>query len=106
MEINIYIHDKLYKEINEFCHVNDLKIDVYINELIENGFYTEKYGDINILLKKEQKITDISLEKKSKNKVVKIKPKDINNDCEKKIINEEVKVVNKINRTIRTIKAK
>ena len=35
-----------------------------------------------------------------------MKPKDINNDSEKKIINEEVKVVNKINRTRRTIKAK
>ena len=106
MEINIYIHDKLYKEINEFCHVNDLKIDVYINELIENGFYTEKYGDINILLKKEQKITDTPLEKPIENKVFEMKPQDIKKDSEKKIINEEVKVVNKINRTRRTIKAK
>lgn len=41
----IQVQNDLYDEIKEFCDVNELKINVFINELLQKGLMIEKYGD-------------------------------------------------------------
>lgn len=38
------IDKKLYNEIKEYCKINNLRIGVFINEILKKGFYIEKYG--------------------------------------------------------------
>ena len=39
------IDDKLYQDIKQFCILNRIKINGFINELLKNAFNREKYGD-------------------------------------------------------------
>lgn len=38
------IDKKLYNEIKEYCKINNLRIGIFINEILRKGFYIEKYG--------------------------------------------------------------
>lgn len=49
MEKTIEINDRLFNQISEYCDTNYLFIDEYLRKLIEEGFYIDKYGDLNIL---------------------------------------------------------
>lgn len=39
------IETKLYNEIKEYCKLNNLKANIFINELLKKAFMREKYGE-------------------------------------------------------------
>jgi hypothetical protein len=43
--MNIEIKDKLYKDIESYCTLNELDFNNYINDLLKKAFMEEKYGD-------------------------------------------------------------
>ena len=36
---------KLHNEIKEYCKLNNLKVNIFINELLKKAFMREKYGE-------------------------------------------------------------
>lgn len=40
----IQVKNTLYNDIKEYCDLNNLKVNIFINELIEKSFLIEKYG--------------------------------------------------------------
>lgn len=56
----IEVNDRLYKDIVEFCNLNNIKEDVFLKKAMESGFLIEKYGlpyseDGKVVKKKEIK---------------------------------------------------
>lgn len=45
IQIHISISEKLYNDIKEYCKLNNLKINVFINELLSKSFIIEKHGE-------------------------------------------------------------
>lgn len=45
MSHSVEIKDEIYDEIKEFCKINNLKINKFINEIVQKQFMIEKYGD-------------------------------------------------------------
>jgi len=43
--MNIEIKDKLYKDIESYCTLNELDFNDYVNNLLKKTFMEEKYGD-------------------------------------------------------------
>lgn len=43
--MNIEIKDKLYKDIESYCTLNELDFNDYLNDLLKKAFMEEKYGD-------------------------------------------------------------
>jgi hypothetical protein len=43
--MNIEIKDKLYKDIESYCTLNELDFNNYVNDLLKKAFMEEKYGD-------------------------------------------------------------
>lgn len=43
--MNIEIKDKLYKDIESYCILNELDFNNYVNDLLKKAFMEEKYGD-------------------------------------------------------------
>jgi hypothetical protein len=43
--MEITIDDKLYRNISDYCEVNQLDFCVYINKLLKDSFMIDKYGD-------------------------------------------------------------
>ena len=41
---NVSISEKLYNDIKEYCRLNELKINVFVEELIRKSFNVEKFG--------------------------------------------------------------
>lgn len=41
----IKIDEKLYFSISEYCKINNLKIEDYVNSLLKKKFMVDKYGD-------------------------------------------------------------
>lgn len=39
------IDKKLYQDIKEFCELNEIKTDDFINKILKESFLKEKYGD-------------------------------------------------------------
>lgn len=39
------IETKLHNEIKEYCKLNNLKTNIFINELLKKAFMREKYGE-------------------------------------------------------------
>ena len=39
------IDKKILKEISEYCKINDLEEELFINQLLKNAFMREKYGE-------------------------------------------------------------
>lgn len=42
--MQVKINDVLYKQISEYCSLNNLKIYQYVNELLDRSFKAEKFG--------------------------------------------------------------
>lgn len=89
MLLSLDIRDKLYEKINSYCSINDVAVNECIIKWIEDGLYTEMYGDLNKLLGKEEKT-----EKKKQKKVVQvtdIEPKEekTENNCQETVTNEK-----------------
>lgn len=52
--MTITINDKLYKDIDSYCKLNDLGETVkYINDLLKKSFMVEKYGEKPSIQQKE-----------------------------------------------------
>ena len=45
IQIHISISEQLYNDIKEYCKLNNLKINVFINELLSKSFIIEKHGE-------------------------------------------------------------
>ena len=62
MQVNI--NDVLYKQISDYCSLNNLKICHYVNELLDKAFKTDKFGAKPLINRKPTKIEkDVSVEK-------------------------------------------
>lgn len=122
MLLEISIRDKLYEDILSFCEVNSVKLEDCLNEWIENSFYTEKYGDINLLFKEKDeehvKLNKAEEKKEIQNNENSYVDEKKNEVCETIVVEkeevplkEEIKKeenieTKRIKRTRRTIKAK
>lgn len=42
---NVSIDDSLYQDIKEYCQLNNLKINIFVGEMLHKQFMIEKYGD-------------------------------------------------------------
>lgn len=85
--MQIEINNRLYNEIVIWCVANNIDIPKYINNILNDRFMLDKYGDIN-------KITnDINEKKEAKPK----KKKEKNDDAAKEIINNDKGVTNNTN---------
>lgn len=51
---SVSIDEQLYQEIKDYCELNDLKINHFVEEILRKQFLIEKYGDtpFSILSKK------------------------------------------------------
>lgn len=58
MNINIEIVDRNYEQIKEFCEYNNILVEDYIVQCVEDDFFTRKYGDLNEKLKKKEEKTE------------------------------------------------
>lgn len=47
MQITIDIIDRNYDQIKEFCEFNNIKVEDYVVQCVEDDFFTRKYGDLN-----------------------------------------------------------
>ncbi len=69
MQVNI--NDVLYKQISDYCSLNNLKICHYVNELLDKAFKTDKFGAKPLINRKPTKIEkDVSVEKIVTEKIV------------------------------------
>lgn len=51
------IDKKLKKDIEDYCSLNNINVDDFINKILKKSFLLEKYGDKpNIFKKKEEKV--------------------------------------------------
>ena len=68
---SVKIEDKLYQEIKEYCKINGLTINKFVNEIVRKGFLVEKYDDAPPFFKKKQSKEEF--EKESANVLESIK---------------------------------
>ena len=69
MQVNI--NDGLYKQISDYCSLNNLKICHYVNELLDKAFKIDKFGAKPLINRKPTKIEkDVSVEKIVTEKIV------------------------------------
>ena len=54
MQITIDIIDRNYDQIKEFCEFNNIKVEDYIVQCVEDDFFTRKYGDLNEKIKSKE----------------------------------------------------
>lgn len=47
MQITIDIIDRNYDQIKEFCEFNNIKVEDYVVQCVEDDFFIRKYGDLN-----------------------------------------------------------
>lgn len=69
MQITIDIIDRNYEQIKEFCVFNNIKIEDYIVQCVEDDFFIRKYGDLNEKLmkpKESSKNEEVVITKESK----------------------------------------
>lgn len=45
----IELNSRLHQQITDYCETNNLNLQEYLVKLIEDGFYTDKYGDLNAI---------------------------------------------------------
>jgi len=91
----INLNQNLIKEIEQYCKLNDLDINVFVNDLLKKSFLLEKYGEK----------PDILLNKKTENKVqAEPKTNEVNKTTiqdKKPVKNEEKKVIPALNNRLR-----
>lgn len=64
---NIRISNDLYNEIKDYCTINNLKINVFVNDLLEKSLKREIYGDIPSIFTvpiktEEKKVAPVQIE--------------------------------------------
>lgn len=47
--MNIEISDRLYRQLTDFCKINELDLQTYIIDKIERGFSIDRFGDLNVI---------------------------------------------------------
>ena len=62
------LNKKLLKDISEYCKLNDLVLEDYINKLLRDAFTIDKYGSIpqitkEKVIKKEEKPKEVIIKK-------------------------------------------
>lgn len=53
--MTIEISEKLFKDIEKYCELNELKVNEYIEDLLKKSFTVEKYGDRPVISKTHKK---------------------------------------------------
>lgn len=79
---NIRISNDLYNEIKDYCTINNLKINVFVNDLLEKSLKREIYGDVPAIFTVNTKVEKV--EKVEKAEVTSEKIKNV-----KKTVTEE-----------------
>ena len=87
--MDIKINTKLYKDIDEYCKINKLILEDYINKLLKDAFMIDKYGNIPLVVNKKQSVANITIKNEIKKEETKIETKEIEplNIDDKKTIN-------------------
>lgn len=58
----IDLTDRLSKQIEEFCKINEIVLTDYLSSLIERGFAIDMYGDLNHTDNKQEENKTFSIE--------------------------------------------
>lgn len=121
MEVTLALNDRLYDDIDRMSKSLNVSVNDYLVKIIEDGFYTDKYGDLNKILnnKKEAAFEEKPIEnvtkvddKKPKEKKEVRRTKDIEvvkNEKTNIVDSTEDKATEKIKKRVsrtRTIKSK
>ena len=51
---SVSISDRLYSELKEYCQLNDLKLNIFVEDLIRSAFNVERYGETPFSLNKDE----------------------------------------------------
>lgn len=43
---NISVSDRLYKDLKRYCELNNLKLNTFVESLLQKAFNVEKFGEI------------------------------------------------------------
>lgn len=59
--MNIEISDRLYRQLTDFCKINELDLQTYIIDKIERGFSIDRFGDLNVIsgVKKPEEVEKV-----------------------------------------------
>lgn len=99
MDITLQIRDKLYNDICEFCERNSFVDNEKMVQWIEDGFYTEKYGDMNEIMglkKKEKTAKKKETEKADKPKEIEKEKKSLVVIIDKPVVEAEEIQIDKV----------
>lgn len=103
MTFNIELNDRIYKDIEFYCKTNNVTIQDYITELIEEKHSMNKYGDLNDIMPKIVEESTVEVKKRGRPK--KTTEETIVED-EKELKTEEIvtnKAMPKKKRTLKTL---
>lgn len=109
MQIKIELNDRLYNDILLKINETDITVEDYLVGIIEDKFYTEKYGDLNTIL---NDTTTEETSRKTTNTIIVEKDKCVEKKREEKttipIVTNEVinNNTSKYRKTTRVIKSK
>lgn len=56
MKITIVLNDRLGEDIKKFCKLNNMTYTSYLSEMIEKQFNLDRFGDLNLKIKKKNEI--------------------------------------------------
>lgn len=62
MKITINIDERTGTAIREFCKANNLKQNQYLVDIIEKQFNIDRFGDLNELITKKEKLSQPKME--------------------------------------------
>lgn len=51
MQVTIELNERLYKDIVSKSNNEGIEVGSYLSKIIEDKFYTDKYGDLNLIEK-------------------------------------------------------
>lgn len=90
MQITIDIIDRNYDQIKEFCEFNNIKVEDYIVQCVEDDFFTRKYGDLNEKIRSKEQDQKIE-EKPITEETPKVEKKKVGRP--KKVVEEKPTVI-------------
>ena len=97
---NIRISNDLYNDIKDYCTINNLKINVFVNDLLEKSLKREIYGDIPAIFTvpiktEEKKVAPVQIEsiESAVTEVTKITESKTEIYAEKNDVNEEKEIL-------------
>ena len=93
----ILIDEILYQDIKEYCELNNIKTNVFINKILKKSFMIEKFGESPFEnIKKQKDIIETNVQDNNSFKKEEIKEKPYINDAieektkETSILKEEI----------------